>query len=119
MFEELSGTERYSIFPDEAYVSDAPFDTTVGFLKYMANDLEEDLSLAGEILVFRLKEGVFIRSRNTRWSEALTQLVNHPVDNYPILKLFPLKKLDDLARDYRRPVELFGDDRLVRWKIGF
>ena len=119
MFEDLSNIDRYAIFPDEAYASEASFETTVGFLKYMANDLEGDLSLAEEILVFQLKEGVFIRSRNTRWSEALTRLAKEPVDNYPTLKLFPLKKLEDLTRNYRRPIELFGDDRQVRWKIGF
>lgn len=119
MFDDLSNLDRYAIFPDEAYLSEASFETTVGFLKYMANDLEEDLSLQDEILVFQLKEGVFVRSRNTHWSEALTKLAKEPVENFPTLKLFPLKKLEDLTRDYRRPIDLFGDDRLVRWKIGF
>lgn len=119
MFEDLQNLNRYEIFPDEAYTTDASFETVTGFLKYLANDSEDKLSVNDEILVFELKEGVFVRSRNTKWSETLTALVNEPVDNFPRLRLYPLKKLEDLTRDYRRPLNLFGDDRLVRWKIGF
>jgi hypothetical protein len=119
MFENLPDIGKYTLFPDEAYTSDAPFDKTVGFLKYMASDLEEDLSMTDEILVIELREGVFIRAKNTRWCEALTALANNPVKDFPGLKLFPTKKLDDLARAYRQPVESFGDYRLLRWKIGF
>ncbi len=119
MFENLPDISKYTIFPDEAYTSDAPFDTTVGFLKFMANDPEEDLSLTDEILVIELKEGVFIRAKNTRWCEALTSLAQNPVKDYPALKIFPAKKIDDLVRNYRQPIESFGDYRLVRWKVGF
>ncbi len=56
MFKNLPDIGKYTIFPDEAYTSDAPFDTTVGFLKFMANDPEEDLSLTDEILVIELKD---------------------------------------------------------------
>jgi hypothetical protein len=119
MFENMPDISQYMIFPDEAYLSDAPFDQTVGFLKYMAADPEENLSVTDEILVIELKEGVFIRSKNTPWCEALTSLVKNPVKDFPALKIFPPKKLDDLARNYRQPIESFGDYRLVRWKVGF
>lgn len=119
MFENLPDISRYAIFPDEAYTSDASFSKTVGFLKYLANDSDDTLSITDEILVFVLKEGVFIRSKNTAWSEALTALAKDPVKDYPTLKLFPVNKLDDMARNYRAPVDSFGDHRLVRWKIGF
>lgn len=119
MMNDLSDLSRYAIFPDEAYATDASFATTVGFLKFLANDPDENLSITDEILVIELKEGVFIRSKNAAWSERLTSLVNQPVKDYPLLKLFPAKKLDDLARDYRRPVDSFGDYRLLRWKVGF
>jgi hypothetical protein len=119
MFENLPDISRYALFPDEAYTSDALFENTVGFLKYMANDSEGELSIGDDILVFELKEGVFIRAKSTKWCEVLTGLVNQPVVDYPTLKLFPVKKLDDLARNYRQPIEAFGEYRLVRWKVGF
>ena len=119
MFENLPDISRYALFPDEAYTSDASFENTAGFLKYLANDSEGELSVNDEILVFELKEGVFIRAKNTAWCEALSGLVNQPVVDYPTLKLFPLKKLEDLTRNYRQPIDAFGDYRLVRWKIGF
>lgn len=116
---DLSNLSQYIIFPDEAYATDASFATVVGFLKFLANDPDEALAIADEILVVELKEGVFIRSKNAAWSERLTGLVKQPVQDYPTLKLFPVKKLDDLARDYRQPINSFGDYRLVRWKVGF
>jgi hypothetical protein len=119
MFDNLPQLSQYDIFPDEAYTSDASFDQTVGFLKYYANDVEDGLSVTDDILVFELKEGVFIRAKNKRWCEALTALANQPVKDYPTLKLFPLKKLDDLTRNYRQPLDSFGDYRLVRWRVGF
>lgn len=119
MFENLSDISKYAIFPDEAYASGAPFVKTVGFLKYMAADPEENLSMTDEIIVIELKEGVFIRTKNTRWCEALTSLANNPVEDFPKLSLFSTKKLDDLARNYRQPIDSFGDYRLIRWKIGF
>lgn len=85
----------------------------------MAADHEEDLSLTDEILVIELKEGVFIRAKNTHWCETLTELVKNPVKDFPSLKIFPVKKLDDLARSYRHPIESYGDYRLLRWKVGF
>lgn len=117
--EDFLNTNPYAIFPDEAYTTDSSFATTVGFLKFLANDPDENLSVTDEILVVELKEGIFIRSRNAAWSERLTSLVKQPVKDYPILKLFPVKKLDDLVRDYRQPLDSFGDYRLVRWKVGF
>ena len=119
MFENLPDIGKYTLFPDEAYTSDATYENTLGFLKYYANDSEGLLSMTDEILVFALKEGVFIRAKNTAWCEALTALVNQPVKDYPTLKIFPTKKLDDLARNYRQPLHSFGDYRLIRWKIGF
>lgn len=105
--------------PDEVYTSDTTFDNTVGFLKFLAADPEENLSLEDEILVFELKEGVFIRTQNRAWHQRLSALAEQPVKDYPRLKTFPAKKLDDLARNYRQPLHAFGDYRLVRWKIGF
>lgn len=119
MLNDLSNLSQYTIFPDEAYITDSSFETVVGFLKFLANDPDEDLAISDEILVVELKEGVFIRSKNSSWSERLTGLVKQPVRDYPTLKLFLVKKLDDLARDYRQPVASFGDYRLVRWKVGF
>ena len=119
MMNDLSNLSQYAIFPDEAYSTDSSFATTVGFLKFLANDPDENLSVTDEILVIELKEGVFIRSRNTAWSERLSSLVKQPVQDYPVLKLFPVKKLDDLVRDYRSPIDSFGDYRLLRWKVGF
>ncbi len=119
MFENLPDISKYTLFPDEAYTSDASYATTVGFLKFLANDPDEYLSLSDEILVFELKEGVFIRAKNTHWCERLTGLVKQPVKEYPMLKIFPVKKLDDLTRNYRQPIDSFGDNRLVRWKVGF
>ena len=119
MFDNLPQLSQYDIFPDEAYAADASFAQTVGFLKYYASDVEDGLSVTDDILVFELKEGVFIRAKSKRWCEALTALVNQPVKDYPTLKLFPLKKLDDLTRNYRQPLDSFGDYRLVRWRVGF
>ena len=119
MFENLPDISKYALFPDEAYTTNAPFDQTVGFLKFMASDPEENLSVSDEILVMELREGVFIRAQNTGWCEALTGLVNEPVKDYPVFKLFPVKKLEDLTKNYRQPIEAFGDYRLARWKIGF
>jgi hypothetical protein len=119
MNQDLSNLSQYFVFPDEAYSTDSSYATIVGFLKFLANDPDEDLSITDEILVIELKEGVFVRSRNAAWSERLTALVKQPVKDYPTLKLFPVKKLDDLVRDYRQPINSFGDYRLVRWKVGF
>lgn len=119
MINDLSNLSRYAVFPDEVYTTYSSFATVVGFLKFLGNDPDENLSVTDEILVIQLKEGVFIRSKSTAWSERLTALANQPVKDYPALKLFPAKKLDDLARDYRQPVDAFGDYRLVRWKVGF
>lgn len=110
---------QYLFAPDEVYLSDTTFDNTVGFLKFIAADPDENLSLENEILVFELKEGVFIRTQNRDWCQRLTSLAQNPVQDYPRLKLFPAKKLDDLARTYRQPLDAFGDYRLVRWKVGF
>lgn len=111
--------DKYLFALDEVYLSDASFDNTVGFLKFIAADPEEGLSLDNDILVFELKEGVFIRSQNRDWCQRLTGLTEQPVQDYPRLKLYPAKKLDDLARNYRQPLSAFGDYRLVRWKVGF
>lgn len=119
MFENLPQFGQYDLFPEEAYLSDAPYDQTVGFLKYYASDSEEGLSVTDDILVFELKEGVFIRTKNKQWCEVLTSLTKQPVKDYPNLKLFPINKLDDLARAYRQPLNSFGDYRLVRWRVGF
>lgn len=119
MFDDMPPISAYTFFAEEAYTIDASFETIVGFLKFLANDAEENLPLKSEILVIALKEGVFIRTSNARWCEKLTALVKEPAKDFPVIKLFPLKKLDDVTRDYRRPLQAFGDDRLVRWKIGF
>jgi hypothetical protein len=119
MFDNLPNLNPYDIFPDEAYTTDSSFDQTVGFLKYYASDAEDGLSITDDILVFELKEGVFIRAKSKRWCEVLTGLSQQPVKDYPALKLFPLKKLDDLTRNYRQPLNAFGDYRLVRWRVGF
>ena len=119
MFENLPDISKYVLFPDEAYTTTASYAQTVGFLKFLASDPEENLSVSDEILVMELKEGVFIRAKNTRWCEALTALVSEPVKDYPAFKLFPVNKLEDLTKNYRQPIEAFGDYRLARWKIGF
>ncbi|HEV7330041.1 MAG TPA: hypothetical protein VGN63_03290 [Flavisolibacter sp.] len=111
--------DQFLFAPDQVFLSDTTFDNTLGFLKFIAADPDENLSLDNEILVFELKEGVFIRTHNREWSQRLTALSENPVQNYPRLKLFPAKKLDDLARAYRQPLSSFGDYRLVRWKVGF
>ena len=119
MFDNLEQLSKYSLLPDEAYATDASFATTTGFLKFLANDPDENLSLTDEILVIELKEGVFIRAKNRGWCERLTTIAEQPVKDYPRLKILPPKKLDDLARDYRQPLNSFGDYRLLRWKVGF
>ena len=106
-------------FTDDVFVTESPYDQTVGFIKFLAADPDENLSLTDEILVMELKEGVFIRTRNAAWSKALLALVQEPNKDYPIFKTFPAKKLDDLARNYRQPLDSFGDYRLIRWKVGF
>ncbi|MBB1284770.1 hypothetical protein HRH25_10345 [Flavisolibacter sp. BT320] len=105
--------------PDAIFLSDTTFGNTVGFLKFIAAEPDENLSLDNEILVFELKEGVFIRTQNRDWATRLSGLAEQPVEDFPRLKPFPAKKLDDLARNYRQPLDAFGDYRLVRWKVGF
>lgn len=111
--------DQFLFAPDQVFQSDTTFSNTVGFLKFIAAEPEENLSLDNEILVLELKEGVFIRTQNRDWATRLSGLAEQPVQDFPRLKPFPAKKLDDLARNYRQPMDSFGDYRLVRWKVGF
>lgn len=119
MFDNLDSLSQFLLGQDEAYTSSTTFENTVGFLKFLAVDPEEGLSLTDEIVVIKLREGIFIQTKNKAWNDRLTALVSHSVQDYPTLASFPTKKLDDLIRNYRQPLDSFGDERLVRWKVGF
>jgi hypothetical protein len=115
----MNDFSQFLQFTDEVFTTETSYDKTVGFIKFLAADPDENLSLTDEILVMELKEGVFIRTGNAAWSKALMALVKEPNKAYPIFKTYPPEKLDDLARNYRQPLDSFGDYRLIRWKVGF
>lgn len=99
---------------DEAYHSKMSFERTVGFIKYLAD--ESKLSLDEFLLVVELKEGVFIRAQTAEWCEELNKQVKETnID----LEIIGITKWTDLTRNYRAPLNSFGDERLARWKVGF
>lgn len=116
---DLPNLSKFLLNPDEVYVSDTTYENTVGFLKFLASDHEESLPLTEDVLVVELKEGVFIKATNSQWCETLSALAEKPSENFPVIKNIPSKRLDDLARNYRQPLNSFGDYRLLRWKVGF
>jgi hypothetical protein len=99
---------------DEAFLSKMSFERTVGFIKYLADELK--LSLSENLLVVELKEGVFIRSQSSVWCEELTR---QSKENKIQIEAIGVTRWNDLTRNYRAPINSFGDERLVRWKVGF
>jgi hypothetical protein len=62
---------------------------------------------------------VFIKSDSSDWSTILTEYTNDPVDETLRLKIIPVSTWDSMTSRTKYPINSFGDNRLVRWKIGF
>lgn len=99
---------------DEAYLSKMGFERTVGFIKYLAD--ESKLSLDEFLLIVELKEGVFIRAQTAGWCEELARQANETNIG---LEVIGVTKWTELTRNYRAPLNSFGDERLAIWKVGF
>jgi hypothetical protein len=99
---------------DEAYHSKMSFERTVGFIKYLSD--ESKLSLDEYLLVVELKEGVFIRAQTTEWCEELNKQAKETIIG---LEKIGTTKWTELTRNYRAPLNSFGDERLAIWKVGF
>jgi hypothetical protein len=99
---------------DEAYHSKMSFERTVGFIKYLAD--ESKLSIDKYLLVVELKEGVFIRTQSREWCEELTKQTSELNIE---LEVIGIAKWTELTRNYRAPLNSFGDERLAIWKVGF
>jgi hypothetical protein len=107
----------FDLNPGQSFSAQLPFKDTVGFLKYTAE--EQGYALAEGILVIEINEGVFIRSQANEWSEFLSSYPDVTPGGQPFFKMLPPGKWDALTQKYRAPLNSFGDERLVRWRVGF
>ena len=108
---------RYYINCDQSYRSTHSFEETVTLIKGFAED-EGNYNTSVDILIIHIDEGVFIRTKEANWCELLDALCNLDEDS---LFIYELKngEWDELTRKYKYPSSSFGDERLVRWKVGF
>ena len=107
----------FDLNPGEAFSSQLPFNDTVGFLKYTAD--EQGFSFDEGILVIEIDEGVFIRAYSTEWSDFLSTYPERTPAGQRFFNVLPPGKWDTLTLKYRAPIQSFGDGRLVRWRVGF
>lgn len=116
-FPELSS---YHFNPDEFYFTERPFDEIVDFIKSSSEspDISKglDIPLDRDIVIIELKEGVYIRTQTTDWCELLTGLAKY---DKTFLTIIPERTWIDATMKYRGPINLFGDNKLVRWRVGF
>jgi hypothetical protein len=108
---------------DEYYSSTGTFEETKEFIEVLSqitkND-NEDYSLDEDILIIEVKEGLYIRSKSVDWSNRLTEITKmQPYEGAPILKIIKQREWDNITRATREPINRFGDQKLVFWKVGF
>ena len=117
---QLPEFSPYLFEPNEVYSSKSSFDETVDLLKEISETrTDANYPLTENILVIQIPEGVFIRAGTFEWCTALTELVKNPSAVLPSLTIIPKARWNEMTIKYRGPIESFGDERLVRWRIGF
>ena len=105
---------------DSSYRSNIDFEDIVDVIKLFAQNDKNGKSerQISEVYVIHINEGVFIRSKNCAWCEALDLLCMQEGKNH--LSEIKDSEWQNVTRKYRQPIESFGGAAdLAMWRASF